>query len=290
MRGKFKKDFALKKDKQYLLDVAAVGDYVDLKLNEDGTGTIIKIRERKNYISRKAPRIKGASFRGERLEQLLAANIDNLIIIGSVKKPAFNNKLLDRILVIAESSSVMPVIVINKIDLDKNKIDSWISLYESIGYRVIKTSVTQKRGFGELYETLTGKTSIVWGASGVGKSSLLNALFPGLNLRVGDISSYSNKGTHTTVTTSMIEVSGGTFVIDTPGIREIDPYGIKKEDLAHYFIDFNPYINDCRFNTCTHHHEPACAVIAAVENGYISCERYESYISILDTVEDDMIY
>lgn len=288
LRGKFKKQFELKKDKQFILDVATIGDNVEIDLNEDGTGTIYEIYERKNQISRKAPKIKGASFRGERLEQIIAANVDNLVIVMSTFDPLFNNKLLDRILVVAESSHVHPKIVINKIDLDLPDLDFWIDLYSSIGYDVLPTSVKENTGLASLRNELDNKISVFWGASGVGKSSILNMLYPGLDLKVGEISQASRKGKHTTVTSVMKNVSSGTFIIDTPGIREIDPYGIKKEDLGHYFIEFEDYIHDCRFNTCTHHHEPQCAVIEAVENEEISVERYDSYLSLLDSIEDDM--
>ena len=257
-------------------------------MNEDGTGTIVEIYSRKNHISRKAPKIKGASYRGERLEQIIASNIDNIIIVTSTFEPLFNNRLLDRILVIAESSHVHPKIVINKSDLELPDIEFWLELYQSIGYDVYLTSVIKDIGIDKLRKDLEGTINIFWGASGVGKSSLLNLLYPELELRVGEISKASGKGKHTTVTAVLNEVNDNTFVIDTPGIREIDPYGIKKKDVGHYFLEFEEYIHECRFNTCTHHHEPQCAVIEAVENEEISIERYESYLNLLDTVEDDM--
>ena len=257
-------------------------------MNQDGTGSIHKIHERRNLISRKAPKIKGASFRGERLEQIIASNVDNLVIVVSTFEPAFNNKLLDRLLVVAESSHIHPIILFNKIDLEFPFLEAWIELYESIGYEVLTTSVNEDLGISDLKSHILGKINIFWGASGVGKSSLLNKLFPGLDFKVGEISKASKRGKHTTVTSVLKEVEKDTFIIDTPGIREIDPYGIKKEDLGHYFREFENYIHDCRFNTCTHHHEPQCAVIQAVETEEISVERYESYINLLDTVEEDM--
>lgn len=290
LRGKFKKHFGLKKDKLYALDVAIVGDFVDINMNEDGTGTITGIDERKNYLSRKAPKIKGASYRGERLEQVVAANVDNLLVITSVDYPQFNNRVIDRIIVAGESSHINTIIVINKIDLDKEDfIQPWKELYESLGYNVFLTCAKTGKGVDEIKSILDGKVNLFWGQSGVGKSSLLNSLF-GLDLSTGEISTFSNKGTHTTVTSRMIDMGGNTFVIDTPGIREIEPYGIKKEDLGHYFVEFAGYLEDCKFNTCTHHHEPGCAVIKAVEIGDISSERYESYLKLLETIEEDMIF
>lgn len=137
-------------------------------------------------------------------------------------------------------------------------------------------------------KSLKGKKNLFWGQSGVGKSSILNLLYQNLNLKVGEISNYTSKGTHTTVTSTMIYVGNETYIIDTPGVREIDPFGIRKEDLSYYFIEFKSFITNCRFNTCTHLHEPGCAIISAVKNGEISEERYDSYLRILDTVEKDI--
>ena len=273
------------------LDIAAVGDIVEFNLNKDGTGVITEIHPRRNKISRKAPRIKGASIRGERLEQIIAANVDNLIIVSSWLNPKFNNRLIDRMIVVAESSSVEPIIVINKIDLDSNnERTQWVNLYKHIGYNVFETSTINKFGLDELKKFLKGKTNLFWGHSGVGKSSLLNQLYPGLNLKVSEISNYTLKGRHTTVTVLMKKVDDNTYVIDTPGIREIDPYGIKKEDLCHYFKDFKDFIYNCKFNTCTHHHEPDCAVVKACNEGKINEERYKSYLNILETIEEDLFF
>ena len=291
LRGKFKNEFKLKKDKLFHTDIAVVGDLVEYQLNSDGTGVIYKIERRKNYVSRKAPRIRGAGYRGERLEQIIAANIDALFVVGSVSEPAFNNKTIDRLLVIGESAGLSPVIVINKTDLDiNNQIDYWVELYKEIGYSVLKTSVVTGEGIIELKNLLKGKVNLFFGHSGVGKSSILNQMYLELNLKVGRISSYTNKGTHTTVTSVMLKMGDSTFIIDTPGIREIDPFGIRKEDVGHYFIEFANYSQDCKFNTCTHYHEPGCAVIRKVEEGKIYGERYDSYLKILETVEEDILF
>jgi len=223
------------------------------------------------------------------LEQIIAANIDQVIIQTSISRPKFNNKTLDRFLVATESSQIESIVVINKSDLDKKKqIGEWQNLYESIGYKVIVTSVPDKIGIEEVSKILEGKKSLFFGQSGVGKSSLLNLIYPDLKLKIGDISDYTSKGTHTTVTGIMIPVGDETYVIDTPGVREIDPFGIRKEDLCHYFIDFDQYKSNCKFSTCIHDHEPECAVIEAVENDKISELRYDSYLRILDTIEDDI--
>lgn len=258
-------------------------------MNEDGTGVIYEILERKNHLSRKAIKTRGASYRGERLEQVIASNIDNIFIIVSTLEPDFNNKTLDRFLVACESSHIKTNIIINKTDLaDDETLHQWANLYKEIGYRVFLTSVKNSTGIRDLAKSLKGKKNLFWGQSGVGKSSLLNLLYPTLNLKVGEVSNYTSKGTHTTVTTVMIYVGDETYILDTPGVREIDPFGIRREDLGHYFKEFEVFLNECRFNTCTHHHEPDCAIIKAVENGKISYERYDSYLRILETVEKDI--
>lgn len=292
LRGKFQKEFELKKDKLYALDITAVGDRVKFNLNDDGSGVIHSIEKRKNYLSRKAPKVKGASFRGERLEQIIAANVDNLFIVTSIKKPKFNPNSVDRIIVAGESSHLNIYIIINKTDLDKKgEAEKWKEFYESVGYKVFLTSIENSQvPQQELAKITSDNTSIFWGHSGVGKSSFLNYLYPQLNLKVKKVSDYSNKGRHTTVTVRMEEIDSNTFIIDTPGIREIEPYGITKENLSHYFIEFKPFIHDCKFNTCTHHHEPGCAVRKGVKENKISTERYSSYLNILETIEDDMIF
>jgi len=258
-------------------------------MNEDGTGVIYQVLPRKNYLSRKAIKTRGASYRGERLEQIIAANIDNIFIVTSILEPDFNNKTLDRFLVTCESAGITPIIIINKSDLADIEISEyWKKLYEEIGYKVFLTSVLLESGIKEIKSFLHKKKNLFWGQSGVGKSSILNVLFPELELKIGEISSYTSKGTHTTVTSTMFNVEKSTYIIDTPGIREIDPYGIKKEDVGHFFPEFNKHLRNCRFNTCTHHHEPGCAVINALENNEISAERYDSYLRILDTIEKDI--
>jgi ribosome biogenesis GTPase / thiamine phosphate phosphatase len=281
----------MKKDKLYLIDIASVGDFVDYELNEDGTGSIYSIEKRSNYISRKAPKIKGSSYRGERLEQIIASNIDNFFIITSIFSPEFNNKVIDRFLVVGESAKLKCYIVINKEDLDQEDLLSdWEDMYSSVGYKVIRTSAKADVGMDKLKALFMGKKNILWGQSGVGKSSILNKIYPDLHLKTKLISTFNEKGTHSTVTSTMFKVDKETFVIDTPGIREIDPYGIRKEDLGHYFREFIPYIKNCRFNTCTHNHEPDCAIIRAVEEEEIYPERYDSYLKLLETVEQDIIF
>lgn len=289
LRGKFKKDYELKKDKLFFTDFVAVGDMVEYEMNQDGSGVIKKIDNRKNHLSRKLPKVRGASYRGERLEQVIAANIDKVVIVTSIHYPDFNNRVLDRFLVSAESSKLQIIIVLNKIDLDQeNTASKWKNLYDNIGYKFILTSAETNAGIQELQNEINGAKNLFWGHSGVGKSSLLNKMYPHLNFKIGEVSQFTSKGTHTTVTTVMKKVDKNTFIIDTPGIREVDPYGIKKSDLGHYYSEFTDFINDCKFSTCTHYHEPGCAIIKAVEKKLISEERYDSYLRLLNTIEDDI--
>ncbi len=194
-------------------------------------------------------------------------------------------------MVIAESSNVTPVIIINKCDLLYDKeIKFWEKLYKKIGYKILVTSTETAANIDKISELIKGKTCIFWGQSGVGKSSIINKIYPELNLKIGEVSDYTNKGRHTTVSVNLYFGKDDSNLIDTPGIREIDPFGIKKEDLSHYFIEFNKFRLDCKFNTCTHNHEPGCAVEKAVNQGKISIERYDSYLSLLNTIEDDMLF
>lgn len=223
------------------------------------------------------------------MEQVVASNIDNVVIVTSVLFPDFNNRVLDRFLVAAESSYLKIIIVLNKIDLGDSEIShKWEKLYKGLGYKFILTSIETNEGIASLKNEIREARNLFWGHSGVGKSSLLNKMYPELKLRIGEVSQFSSKGTHTTVTSVLIKVEKNTFIIDTPGIREIDPYGIRKADLGHYFIEFGDYINKCKFSTCTHHHEPGCEVTNAVNDGLIAEERYDSYLRILDTIEDDI--
>lgn len=262
---------------------------VEFELNPDDSGVIKEIYSRKNYLSRKAPRIRGASYRGERLEQIIAANIDEVFIVSSIAEPSFNNKTVDRFLVASESSGIKSSLILNKIDLDPDKnYLKWIELYKNIGYEAIGTSTFTKYNIDFVKEMIKNKTVLFWGPSGVGKSSILNSIYPELNLKIASISTSTMKGKHTTVTSRLFFMKDGTYIIDTPGVREIDPYGIKKEDLGHFFPEFGSFINKCKFSTCTHYHEPDCAVVRAVEESLISEVRYDSYLRILNTIEDDI--
>jgi len=288
LRGKLKLEAEWKREKLLYTDLVVVGDYVEFELKEDGTGVIEKIPERKNYLSRKAPFIKGVSEKGKRFEQIIAANIDYTFCVVSIDKPKFNNRALDRMLVTAESCETTPIIVINKYDLvKKKKRDFWNELYTTLGYKVIRSSTVTGQGIDEIKELIKGKTSVFIGHSGVGKSSILNQLDPRINQKVGEVSEVWNKGRHTTVTARLFKLDENTFVIDTPGVREIEPYGLTREDITHYFREIAIVARDCKFNSCTHTHEPECAVKEAVEDEIIPYERYESYLRLIETLDEE---
>lgn len=288
LRGKLKLEAEWKKEKLLYTDLVVVGDYVEFELNEDGTGVIEKIPERKNYLSRKAPFIKGVSEKGKRFEQIIAANIDYAFCVVSVDKPKFNNRVLDRMLVTVESCEITPIIVINKYDLvKKKKRDFWYDLYTTLGYKVIRSSTITGQGIDEIKDLIKNKTSVFIGHSGVGKSSILNQLDPRINQKVGEVSEAWNKGRHTTVTARLFKLDDNTFVIDTPGVREIEPYGLTREDITHYFREIAIVARNCKFNSCTHTHEPDCAVKEAVEEEIIPYERYESYLRLVESLDEE---
>lgn len=261
----------------------AVGDHVVIQLNEDQTGVITEIKPRYNKLSRRAA--------GRRVgkEHVIVANVDEAWCVQSVDEPRFNNGFVDRFLVMAEAYSIPAGCIINKVDLLDDALDEeisfWQSLYQSIGYPVLMTSAETGENIDLLGEKLAGKTSVVNGPSGVGKTALLNALDPELNLKTGEISAKTRKGRHTTTYAALYTLSNGGFVVDTPGIREFGIWDMEPEDLGGFFIEMRPCIPECKFPSCTHDHEPGCAVIAAVEEGDISTERYHSYLNILDSLK-----
>jgi len=262
----------------------AVGDWVDISLNEDDTGTIEKIHERKNFVLRKATH-------GKRGKHILASNIDQILVVQSVRKPKFKETFTDRILVTAEAYEIPAGIIINKMDLAKEKDQVRVSkirnLYTSLGYTLLPTSIHQNDSLEALRKLLHQKISVFIGPSGVGKTSLINAIEPEINLKTKEISSYSNKGKHTTTYAQLVPLSFDGYLVDTPGIREFGVVDIKDWELSLYFPEMLEARKECKFNTCTHHHEPACGVIKAVEKGLITTKRYKSYLQILESVQQD---
>jgi ribosome biogenesis GTPase len=258
----------------------AVGDRVDIEM-ETGReeGVIVKIHERKNYIIRKASNLSKQTH-------ILASNLDQAIVVASLVQPATSLGFIDRFLATAEAYHVPAIIVFNKADLYGEALASvlndTIQLYQKIGYPVILSSATQQLNIDVLRNLLKDKTTLVMGHSGVGKSTLLNAVSPELLLRTGEISNYSNKGKHTTTFAEMFELTFGGNIIDTPGIKELGVVDFDKRLVSHYFKEMKALIGQCKFNDCQHVNEPGCAVLKAVMEGEISEERYRSYLSILN--------
>ncbi|MEW6403260.1 MAG: ribosome small subunit-dependent GTPase A [Chloroflexota bacterium] len=254
-------------------DIAALGDRVRIRVLPDGSGVIEEVEERKQALVRLDPRPQGE------YQQVLVANVDQVVFVFACAHPNPRLRMLDRFLVIAEKQKTPPVIVANKIDL-MEKPEEIFGLYEKIGYRVIYTSAKQKIGIEDLHEALKAKISALAGPSGVGKSSLLNVIQPGLGLAVNEVSAAVNKGKHTTVTRELFKLDGGGYVADTPGLKSLALWDTEPEEMDAYFPELAPLVSQCQFSDCTHIHEPGCAVRAAVEAGKIHPERYDSYLRL----------
>jgi ribosome biogenesis GTPase len=257
-----------------------VGDVVDYEMEPNNeNGVIHKIHDRKNYIIRKANNLSKQTH-------IIAANIDQALLMVTLAFPKTSLGFIDRFLMTAEAYHIPATIVFNKLDLFTNEMEDLlndtIELYQNnIGYPCIKTSVKNNIGLDEVKALLKGKTTLVSGHSGVGKSSLLNAIEPALNIKTGDISSYSFKGQHTTTFAEMHPLSFGGYIIDTPGIREFGLVDFDDREISHYFKEMKSFIGKCKFNNCKHMNEPGCSIIKAVEENIISPERYNSYLSIM---------
>jgi len=257
-----------------------VGDIVEFEIEPSNeNGVINKIHDRKNYIIRKANNLSKQTH-------IIAANIDQALLMVTLAFPKTSLGFIDRFLMTAEAYHIPATIVFNKLDLFTNEMEDLlndtIELYQNnIGYPCIKTSVENNIGLDEVKALLKGKTTLVSGHSGVGKSSLLNAIEPALNIKTGDISSYSFKGQHTTTFAEMHPLSFGGYIIDTPGIREFGLVDFDDREISHYFKEMKSYIGKCKFNNCKHMNEPGCSIIKAVEENIISPERYNSYLSIM---------
>jgi len=258
----------------------AVGDRVVIEIDQRGAvWTIAEILPRHSQLARRAP----GEGQGERI---VAANVDQVVVVFAAAKPEPHRRMLDRFLVIAEANSLQSRVVINKVELvDAESIQRSFADYKAAGYPVHFTSVKQRLGLDILHDELAGKTSVLTGPSGVGKSSLMNAMYPGLDLRVGEISESVNKGRHTTVGALLHPLPDSGFVVDTPGLREVGMWGLAAEHLDECFREFRPFIPECKFGNCTHRVEPGCAVKAAVTTGSISAERYDSYLRLREEME-----
>jgi ribosome biogenesis GTPase / thiamine phosphate phosphatase len=260
----------------------AVGDRVVLERDErDGAWAITEILPRTSRLARRAPG-------GGHGERIVAANVDQVVVVFAAAKPEPHPRMLDRFLVIAEANDLAARIVINKVELvGEEVVRQRFAAYERAGYALHLTSAKAGIGMQLLHDTLAGRVSVLTGPSGVGKSSLVNALFPGVDLRVGEISESVNKGRHTTVGSHahpLPDAAGG-FIIDTPGLREVGMWSLPVEELGRYFPELRPFLEQCRFGDCAHDAEPDCAVRAAVAAGQVSRERYESYRKLREELE-----
>src|SRR3989442_900851 len=259
-------------------DRVVAGDVVELELQPDGPATISAVRPRRSVLARRA-----AGERSPRA-QPLAANVDQVVVVAAARDPEPNLRMLDRFLVVAEGNGIPPVIVLNKIELERSAEQAFQRRFGPAGYQVLGTSVKQPEGLAALRDLLRGRESVLAGQSGVGKSSLLNALDPGLNLRIGEISAKWDTGKHTTRAALVVPVATGGYVVDTPGLREVGTWGIDPERLGAYFVEFRPFLDQCRFDNCRHLAEPGCGVRQAAERGAFDPDRLGSYQRIYEEV------
>lgn len=254
-------------------DIAALGDRVQVTVLTDGSGVIEKVEERQRAIIRLDPRPQGM------YRQILLANADQAIFVFACASPSPRLRMLDRFLVITEKQRIPAVVIANKTDLVEGARELF-QVYESLGYRVIYTSTKTGAGLDEFKSQLMGKISALAGPSGVGKSSLLNAIQPGLGLAANKISAAMNKGRHTTVTRQMFALDSGGYVADTPGWKSLALWDTEPEEMDAYFPELRDLVPHCQFSDCTHKHEPGCAVLAALKEGKIHPERYDSYLRL----------
>lgn len=260
---------------------AVMGDRVLLRVQLDGHGTIEEVLPRKSSL------VRLASTPGGKEAQVILANPDQVILIFACANPEPHLRMLDRFLVICERQKLPVIIVANKTDLVSQAVaEACFGHYRSLGYPLVFTSACTGQGIEELHQRLVGKLSPFTGPSGVGKSSLLNAIQPGLGLAVGAVSEALNKGKHTTVARHMFSLEGGGVVVDMPGIRQLALWDTDPEELDGYFPELRNLVKDCQFNDCTHIHEPGCAIRQAVEDGTVHAERYESYLRLRQTVKN----
>ena len=264
----------------------AVGDRVTIVPNQEGTAFITDIDDRRNYIIRKSQNLSKQSH-------ILAANVDQALLVVTVNYPETSLTFIDRFLASAEAYSVPVILVFNKTDLlndeELHLLDMMMALYRNIGYTCMAISAQQGTGTEELAALLSGKITLLSGNSGVGKSTLINRLIPDANLRTSEISDAHNTGMHTTTFSEMLHLDTpeGGYLIDTPGIKGFGTFNMEPEEITSYFPEIFRFSQECRFSNCTHTHEPGCAVLEALENHYIAQSRYQSYLSMMNDQDDD---
>ena len=262
----------------------AVGDQVEIALNQEGTAFITHIDERRNYIIRKSQNLSKQSH-------IIAANVDQAFLIVTVNYPQTSTTFIDRFLASAEAYSVPVVLVFNKRDIlsddERHYQQSMVHLYETIGYECREISAATGEGIEGLHKLLKGKITLLSGNSGVGKSTLINQILPEANLRTAEISDAHNTGMHTTTFSEMLELPEGGYIIDTPGIKGFGTFDMEPEELTSYFREIFHFSKDCKFSNCTHTHEPGCAVSKALEDHYIAQSRYQSYLGMLEDKDEN---
>jgi ribosome biogenesis GTPase len=262
----------------------AVGDFVEITCNQEGTAFITAIDDRRNYIIRKSSNLSKQSH-------IIAANVDQAFLVVTVNYPETSTKFIDRFLASAEAYRVPVVLVFNKYDLlsaeELHYQEMMMQLYDTIGYQCVSVSAIEGTGLDALHDLMKEKITLLSGHSGVGKSTLINSLLPGVNLRTSEISDAHNTGMHTTTFSEMLKLPDGGWLIDTPGIKGFGTFDMEREELSSYFREIFHFSKDCRFSNCTHTHEPGCAVLKALENHYIAQSRYESYLSMLDDKDEN---
>lgn len=263
----------------------AVGDHVEVEMENEGEGSVVitKIYDRNNYITRKSPHNKNQ-------HHIVASNLDQSLLFATLKEPKTSQGFIDRFLIASEAYHVPSIIIFNKSDIYKtkefDKFGELKKIYGDIGYHVLLMSIEENTGVEEVKNLLKDKVTLLSGHSGVGKSSFINIVFPELRLKTQEVSGWSGKGLHTTTFAEMFDLPIGGKIIDTPGLREFALMDISKNELSHFFPEMRKLINDCQFNDCMHINEPGCAVKEAVDNGSISVDRYVSYRTILDTIQE----